>query len=115
MLNVFTMACFIVVVFGILGFQFWSGIFHQRCRLTPGPISFVEDLSLCPNQWCFSSQGTTTDLVISKGFTEEDNATIFNAWCNEACQKEIAEGKSFRVWPLDHHQMRLCGGIYQCG
>merc|ERR550514_1698997 len=38
--NVFGMGVFLLMIFGIMGIQFWGGVVHRRCRLTPDPIIF---------------------------------------------------------------------------
>jgi len=37
--SVITLICFIFAIFGILGMQVFAGITHQRCRLTPYPVT----------------------------------------------------------------------------
>ena len=39
--NVLFFVAFFVLFFGILGIQLFSGIFEQRCRLTPLPINNI--------------------------------------------------------------------------
>jgi len=45
LMNVIILFTFFVICFSILGLVFWSGLLHQRCRLTPYPIkmSYFED------------------------------------------------------------------------
>jgi len=115
LLNVTTMAALIFIVFGVLGITLFGGVMHRRCRLTPGPISFAQEVASCSNEWCFTPDGATTSLVTSKGFTKKHNAVIFAAWCTPECVSEIAKGNPYNVWPIDDTQRRLCGGAYQCG
>merc|ERR1719171_610701 len=56
--NVFGMGCFLLMIFGIMGIQFWGGVVHRRCRLTPDPIVFgtcaeVTDLPAAAEFPCF--------------------------------------------------------------
>ena len=39
LLNVFFLLAFVLLVFGILGVQLFSGTMHGRCRVTPYPIA----------------------------------------------------------------------------
>eukprot|EP00945_MAST-04E_sp_MAST-4E-sp1_P008438 g8438.t1 len=43
LLNVVALLMFMFFMFGILGVQIWSGIQHNRCRLTPFPIVMPPD------------------------------------------------------------------------
>ena len=39
MLNVLALGLFVFVLWGVLGMHIWSGMLHQRCRLTEYPVA----------------------------------------------------------------------------
>ena len=55
LVNVTIFLCFIFTLFGILGLQFWSKTFYNRCRITQYPVNetywpkSVTDTRLCSN------------------------------------------------------------------
>jgi hypothetical protein len=58
--NVMAFLMFIIILFGILGMQLFSGMYENRCRLTPKPLKgkwIVDDsitqlcgTKICPNK-----------------------------------------------------------------
>lgn len=45
LIDVVLLLCFVLVVFSILGVQFFSGLLHARCRVTPFPIRMNESIT----------------------------------------------------------------------
>lgn len=44
LMNVLVLLLFIFSIFGILALQFFMGVSHNRCRLTPYPVAVNESL-----------------------------------------------------------------------
>lgn len=103
--NVFFFLVFFVLFFGILGIQLFSGIFEQRCRLTPYPINnvwLIDDTNtgLCQkglqnscqtglNFYCFSKLitfrtfcGAPVDYNIPFNETELNTPDLFYGYLN---------------------------------
>merc|ERR1719163_2562860 len=59
--NVAGMALFLLTTFGILGLNFWGGVMHNRCRITPEPFHFVQPgkatKELPCKGWCVDPNG----------------------------------------------------------
>ena len=101
------MAVFLAIIFGILALHICGGTFHRRCRLTPAPLVFTPTLESCEG-WCFTATSSNLPHQV------DDPAQVYAAWCTEPCRQALGRGEPYVVWPLDHSQMRLCGGHYKC-
>lgn len=64
--NVLFFLVFFIIFFGILGVQLFSGIFEQRCRLTPVPINGVWLVDEDYTRLCL--KGSTSSLSCPAGY-----------------------------------------------
>jgi hypothetical protein len=142
MANVLLLLLFIFSIFGILGLQIWSGVFHQRCRLTPWPVKLQpgpEPLA-GPYPWRRGDVGweavpATPDLTTVGWVNKSYNTTTFHpfpptdAWLKEVTANPHLHNCSTAYpypeaipgnpqldcfWPLDRDDERLCGGYHTC-
>lgn len=112
--DVAAMAVFLLLIFGILGLNFWGGVMHRRCRVTPLPLHFVPpttSLSSCQGL-CFDDH---TEVKLPSGALV-NSSLPFNFFCaaNPLCLEAIQRGEDYWLWPIDPGQDRMCGGRYEC-
>jgi hypothetical protein len=128
LLNVAGMAIFLLTVFGILGMNFWNGVMHRRCRLTPQPLRFISSWPSAEEctGWCLREGHPVWLSKTHSSFLEKEgehwimlsaNSTskLFDSYCGTACRSALRRPlQNWWVWPVDSEQERLCGGRYQC-
>eukprot|EP00397_Hematodinium_sp_SG-2012_P003139 GEMP01003147.1.p1 GENE.GEMP01003147.1~~GEMP01003147.1.p1 ORF type:complete len:1326 (+),score=197.79 GEMP01003147.1:475-4452(+) len=118
--TVVTMLMFLLVIFGVLGMNFWGGLTHKRCRLTKWPLFFARERSMCKdNDWCFTPE--TPDFQFwcqqnpQSGEVNGISRRIPRDYDSQECYNRTMFGNDVYVmWPVDIQQTRLCGGFYQC-
>jgi hypothetical protein len=108
LMSVIVLLIFVFAIFGILGLQFFLGLSHSRCRLTPYPV--------------------TRDWVVGLDYSEykclpggkDDNYNkVFHrpSWTKST---SLWAEKQHCYWPLDPSDNRLCSlsgpdlGMHQC-
>ncbi len=141
LLNVVALLLFVFAIFGILGLQLWSGLFHARCRLTDVPVRFVGQAALgdcaSPNSAeCSALLYNTTAMEQPEFLVIDGSASLqYSSWLNqgllEACRPGVAvddrslskddspwADESNCFWPADPEDESLCtidtGGQWEC-
>ncbi|CAE7267744.1 unnamed protein product [Symbiodinium necroappetens] len=106
--DVVLLAVFLLVMFGVLGLHFWSGLLHRSCRLTAQPLHFTAAAasgSPCAG-WCFDNTS-----VVSVSGTLVNSSLVFDTYCrpDAKCLDAWRSGNEYYLWPLDTQQERFCG------
>jgi len=108
--DVVLLAIFLLIMFGVLGLHFWSGLLHRSCRLTAQPLRFSPALAegTCVG-WCFDNAS-----VVNVSDVPVNSSLVFQEFCqtNAQCLQSWQSGKDFILWP-DAGQDRFCGE-YRC-
>jgi len=141
LLNVVALLLFVFAIFGILGLQLWSGLFHARCRLTAVPVRLVGQSSLGPcvepnSAECAAFLYNSTAMQQSEFLVVNASSSLrHSSWLNtgllQACKPGVpvndrgvskddspwaAESNCF--WPADPEDESLCsmdtGGQWEC-
>jgi hypothetical protein len=110
-----SMAIFLLILFGVMGIQFWAGTMHRRCRVTQEPIRFVA--GGCQGGFEYSVCLDPTDTEPRDSYPP--GASVFAELCelDVLCDPETWATKTepFDLWVVDEAQDRLCSGAYKCG
>eukprot|EP00931_Biecheleriopsis_adriatica_P023690 TRINITY_DN14902_c0_g1_i1.p1 TRINITY_DN14902_c0_g1~~TRINITY_DN14902_c0_g1_i1.p1 ORF type:complete len:2368 (-),score=487.75 TRINITY_DN14902_c0_g1_i1:53-7156(-) len=114
--DVVLLAMFLLVMFGVLGLHFWSGMLHRSCRLTEQPLHFSQ-LATQANctGWCFDNSSIVNVTLSASTWKMVNSAPVFDAFCrpNADCLKSYMSGTDYHLWPMDSNQERFCGE-YKC-
>ena len=105
--DVVLLAVFLLVMFGVLGLHFWSGLLHRSCRLTAQPLHFsAQAASGTCKGWCFDDAS-----LVSVSNSMINSSLVFEAYCrpNSHCLNAWRSGQDYYLWPLDAEQERFCG------
>merc|ERR1719460_2068950 len=81
------MMLFLFMIFGILGTNFWGGLMHRLCRVTPQPLVFSQNCEtptgMPQDGWCFDDRPVVRTVLLESGATANLNSSvIFQAFCN---------------------------------
>ncbi|CAK9063893.1 unnamed protein product [Durusdinium trenchii] len=111
--DVVLLAMFLLIMFGVLGLHFWSGLLHRSCRLTMQPLHFSSDVTQCAG-WCFDNE-SMVNVSMASGHMLVDSSMVFDVFCrrDKLCSSTWESGKDYYIWPLDDSQERFCGE-YKC-
>lgn len=106
--DVVLLAIFLLIMFGVLGLHFWSGILHRSCRLTEQPLHFSPQANC--SGWCFDN-ASLVNVSLSSSIVQIDSSLVFDTYCrtNKNCLSNWESGRDYYVWPLDDSQERFCG------
>eukprot|EP00930_Biecheleria_cincta_P047048 TRINITY_DN3254_c0_g2_i1.p1 TRINITY_DN3254_c0_g2~~TRINITY_DN3254_c0_g2_i1.p1 ORF type:complete len:2356 (-),score=376.43 TRINITY_DN3254_c0_g2_i1:34-6066(-) len=114
--DVVLLALFLLVMFGVLGLQIWSGMLHRSCRLTSQPLHFSPNaLNTSCKGWCFDNQTMVNVTLSDNQVSLVDSTHVFDSFCRtkKECLNAWESGQEYYMWPLDTNQERFCGQ-YQC-
>eukprot|EP00440_Ansanella_granifera_P074218 gb/GFBE01080540.1/.p1 GENE.gb/GFBE01080540.1/~~gb/GFBE01080540.1/.p1 ORF type:complete len:2396 (+),score=576.99 gb/GFBE01080540.1/:1-7188(+) len=113
--DVVLLACFLMVMFGVLGLHFWSGLLHRSCRLVSQPLHFspLATSADCAG-WCFDNS-SVVNVSLGTSWKLISSAPVFDSFCrtSKTCLKAWESGQDYYLWPMDYNQERFCGE-YKC-
>jgi voltage-dependent calcium channel L type alpha-1D len=119
LMDVVLLLCFVLAIFSILGIQFFMGILHSRCRLTPYPVRMAECTSVDAPCWNSYLQEVVADPLSHACLVDSSGQPVPNdssSWTRKG-SSPWAETQDC-VWPIDNDDMRICsqfsGGWHQC-
>jgi hypothetical protein len=93
LVSVLVLLVFVFAVFGILGLQFFSGLSHSRCRLTPYPVTTAWEVGHDPAAYRCLAEAT-----YGRGRASNFNKPEHQAW-SKATSAWAAPQPCY--WPLD--------------
>jgi len=102
LMSVIVLLFFVFSLFGILGLQFFSGVTHSRCRLTPYPVT---------QNWVSGMDWSEHACILGDTHRETMKLRFNKIESNPTWSKEssIWSVKQPCYWPIDPDDSRLCG------
>jgi len=105
LINVILLLTFLIVWFSIIGMQFWKGLLHARCRLTPYPVIMPSTCNstsdLCWNDYIKS----VTENPARYRCLDDDNDNVL--W-TQSTSPWFTDGPRDCIWPIDDTDERVC-------
>jgi voltage-dependent calcium channel L type alpha-1D len=95
LMSVIVLLIFVFAIFGILGLQFFVGLSHTRCRLTPFPVTidWVQGLNY------------SDYMCLPGGRQMNFNKVFHQQWTQDS---SVWHQKQNCYWPIDPSDERLC-------
>ena len=113
--NVMLLLTFFLAVFSIVGVQFWKGVLHTRCRLTPFPVEMQNDCrDIAEPCW----QQYISDIVMDpEAYRCLPDANDDASW-TQSTSPWFVKGPKDCIWPIDTDDERVCSlsgnGYHMC-
>jgi voltage-dependent calcium channel L type alpha-1D len=103
LMSIIVLLFFVFAIFGILGLQFFMGLTHSRCRLTPYPVTrdWVQGMDYSNYQCAVVEEGASY-----AGSDSNYDTMLQQPDWNKA--KSIWSTPKDCYWPLDEEDDRLC-------
>lgn len=104
-MNVILLLTFVVICFSIIGMQFWKGLLHARCRLTPYPVILPKTCDSIQDHCWNDYMKNVTENPAKYRCLEDDNDN--NLW-TQSTSPWFTQGPQDCFWPIDDTDERVC-------
>lgn len=105
LVNVILLLTFLIICFSIIGMQFWQGLLHARCRLTPYPVLFPSTCN-STRDVCWNDYITNvTENPAKYRCLDDDNDN--DDW-TQSTSPWFTQGPQDCIWPIDDTDERVC-------
>jgi len=113
--NVMLVLAFLVVCFSITGMQFWKGLLHARCRITPYPVVMPLNCdSIFDSCWNDYINNVTENPAKYRCVEDENDS---DNW-TQSTSPWFVKGPQDCIWPINDNDERVCslfkGEGYAC-